>query len=674
MAKIKCPQCAHLNDTTTTRCSRCETVLPNISIGGASVAKSKKKSPRSPEAEDILFHRGQVVNNRYTVLDLIGRGGMGCIYKVHDNVLGEDLALKTLLPQFVTDKMVVERFLNEARITRKLAHPNIVRVHDIGMTGKGIYISMEYVQGESLRAILERQRSGDRLPIRQVLHIIDQLCVALDYAHQFTIHRDIKPENVMITKDNHIKLMDFGISKLMDNRFATAASVVMGTPYYMSPEQQVSSKDVDARSDIYSMGVVLYEMLTGNMPTGVPKPASEIMRGIPPALDDIVTRCVEPVLEKRFESASELRAAIHPIIEMLDEGKKPEKILTRKPGAVKPTISISRKYMLSAACLLLVFVGVSAGLWALEQWNANGHTESTPTVSSFSPEQKSQYQLQMAMIQAVRDKAAMLATPTLAQREHIEAANAYLKDAEEKAGAGDISAVQTAKIALQRYLAALLIKDNMIFIPEGRVTASGIKKTIPPFLIDRTEVNIKEFKNFCLQTDGGWPMPEHLGDNVDAYAKYPITYTAWFDAQAYAAWHGKTLPTLEQWARAAYGAADASELFPWGEEWKPDSANLQTQQTWETTSFKEDKVVSGCINMMGNVREWTRSNAMGETEKTPDFGDEMVVCGGSFLHACHLRDFSKEPFETRKPDLGFRCVIEIDTTPEAVAAVLQKLN
>ena len=133
--------------------------------GQRSPAAAPPKKPKyAPEAADILFHRGQVVNNRYTVLDLIGRGGMGCIYKVHDNVLGEDLALKTLLPQYVQDKMVVERFLNEARITRKLAHPNIVRVHDIGMTGNGIFISMEYVQGDSLRSILRenvgRQASG----------------------------------------------------------------------------------------------------------------------------------------------------------------------------------------------------------------------------------------------------------------------------------------------------------------------------------------------------------------------------------------------------------------------------------------------------------------------------------------------------------------------------------
>lgn len=672
MAKIKCPKCAHLNDGATTRCSRCETLLPSIAIEKSPASHSAKKRPSSPEAEDILFHRGQVVNNRYTVLDLIGRGGMGCIYKVHDNVLGEDLALKTLLPQFVTDKMVVERFLNEARITRKLAHPNIVRVHDIGMTGKGIYISMEYVQGESLRAILEKQRTGDRLPVRQVLHIIDQLCVALDYAHQYTIHRDIKPENVMITRDNHIKLMDFGISKLMDNRFATSASIVMGTPYYMSPEQQVSSKNVDARADIYSVGVVLYEMLTGNMPTGVPKPASEMMRGIPPALDDIVARCVEPVLSKRFESVAELRAAIRPIIEMLDEGKAPAKILTRKPRSYRPAIHISRTHLLATACLLMAFVGISAGLWALERWNSSGNNSAAPVSLTISPEQKQQYEQLMAMIVAVQHKTADLNAPTKTQREHIEAADAYLKEAEEKSASGDTTAFEAAETALQRYLVALLARDDMVFIPEGHVTIDGKKKHVPPFFIDRTEVSIKEFKKFCLQVAGGWSMPERLSGNVDAYLDYPLTYAAWFDAQAYAAWCGKTLPTREQWACAAYGRDDASELFPWGEAWKPEGANMQTQQSWEVAIYKEDRVKSGCVNMAGNVREWTRSRVAQDADGPPDFGEEMVVCGGSFLHASHLRDISREFFETRKPDLGFRCVLEIDTSPAAVAAILEQ--
>ena len=672
MAKVKCPKCAHLNDGTMTHCSRCETVLPNISFKEPAARVPRKKRESSPEADDILFHRGQVVNNRYTVLDLIGRGGMGCIYKVHDNVLGEDLALKTLLPQFATDKMVVDRFLNEARITRKLAHPNIVRMHDIGMTGKGIYISMEYVHGDSLRTVLEKQRSGDRLPVRQVLHIIDQLCIALDYAHQYTIHRDIKPENVMITKDNNIKLMDFGISKLKGNRFATSASMVMGTPYYMSPEQQVSSRNVDARADIYSVGVMLYEMLTGNMPSGIPKPASEMMREVPPALDDIVARCVEPDLEKRIGSPNELRAAIRPIIEMLDEGKPPAKILTRRPRPNHASAKLSGQHLAAAACIFVVLAGISAGLWAVERWNkGNAATTAVPGLS-LAPEYAEEFGTLTAMISAAKEKTARLSEPTRAQREHGEAAAAFLKEAEEKAQAGDITAMDAAKSSLQRYLAALLCRDDMVFVEEGYVTIGETRVHVPPFFIDRTEVSIGQFKNFCLQVAGGWPMPSQIAGHVETYSEHPVTYVAWFDAQAYAAWQGKTLPTREQWARAAYGLQNASDMFPWGEEWKDDGANIQTSYTWEAKTFQEDVVKAGCFNMAGNVQEWTRSKAGATNGETPDFGDDMVVCGGSFLQARYLHETGKQAFEMRAPDLGFRCVLEIDTAPDAVAAVLQK--
>lgn len=673
MAKVKCPKCAHLNDGSMIFCSRCETALPNISFEGAPNAPARKKRQLSPEADDILFHRGQVVNNRYTVLDLIGRGGMGCIYKVHDNVLGEDLALKTLLPQFVTDKMVVDRFLNEARITRKLAHPNIVRVHDIGMTGKGVFISMEYVQGDSLRGVLEKQRSGERLPVRQVLHIIDQLCIALDYAHQYTIHRDIKPENVMITGDNHIKLMDFGISKLMDNRFATSASMVMGTPYYMSPEQQISSRNVDARADVYSVGVMLYEMLTGNMPSGVPKPASEMIREVPPALDDIVARCVEPDLAKRFESAAELRAAIRPIVELLDEGKDPSRILTRKPHSNRSPITLSRQHIAAALCILAALAGISAGLWALERWNTEDTANQTDT--TLAPEHADRYGELVAMIEAVKAKTATINAPTGTQRTHIENAETHLQEANSKAQSGNSTAIQTAETALQLYIAALVAPDDMVFVPAGHVNVASVRSYVPAFFIERTEVTISQFADFCRRTEGGWPLPGHLSNSLENYANYPVIYVAWFDAQAYAAWKGRALPTREEWARAAFGAPDASDMFPWGEEWKVDGANMQTKQTWDATKHNVDLVKSGCINMAGNVSEWTRNVATGDIEGVvPDFGDDMIVCGGSYLQAQHLRDITKRPFETRAPDLGFRCVMEIETSPEAVAALLQRAN
>ncbi len=666
MAKIKCPQCAHLNDGKTTHCSRCETPLPKVAF---------KNTPRKPapaqKANQAFFRRGQVVNQRYTVLDLIGRGGMGCIYKVHDNVLGEDLALKALLPQFVKNKMVVDRFLNEARITRKLAHQNIVRVHDIGMTDKGIFISMEYVQGDSLRGVLEKLPPGERMPVRQALYIVDQLCVALEYAHQYTIHRDIKPENIMITRDNQIKLMDFGISKLMATQTATSASMIMGTPYYMSPEQQRSSRDVDARADIYSIGVVLYELLTGNLPTGVPRPASEMTRDVPPALDEIVRRCVEPELGKRFASVAELRAAIRPVLQMLDEGKDGMRALSHSPGAsIWQRLLPPRQHALAAASIVAVLLVVSAGLWMLERWTSDITAAAIDMDAALVPGQSAQYMEINAMMDTVRAHVASVGTLDRTQRNWVETAQSLREQAQVMAREGDAAAVIRAAEALQYYLAALMTPENMVFVPPGHVAVDNETLYVPAFFIDRTEVTLSQFATFSLNVEDGWPMLPQMQQAAEHYPEHPVSYVAWFDAQAYAAWQGKMLPTRAQWARAAYGDSDGSDVYPWGEDWQADSANIQTEHTRSVRSFSDDVVWSGCYDMAGNVMEWTRSRAGTANDTPPDFGDELLVCGGSFLYVQPLRDAVARPFETRAADLGFRCVLEIALTPHHVDKIV----
>ncbi|HDP35956.1 MAG TPA: serine/threonine protein kinase [Candidatus Hydrogenedentes bacterium] len=305
MAKKTCSQCLAENAPDATHCVEC----------GASLAEPPKDSPEQGNPDD--FKPGDIINDRYTVIKLIGRGGMGSIYKVHDRVLDEDLAFKVLLPYFAAEQEVVDRFINEVRITRKIAHPNIVRVHDFGTMGERMFISMEYVDGESLRDKLDKLKKGERLPLRQSLHIISQLCIALKYAHHFTIHRDIKPDNIMITRGNNIKLMDFGISKLHDKRHETKDSSVVGTPYYMAPEQMCNLPDIDSRADIYSVGVVMYELLTGSLPGNIPQPISQLNDETPLELDAVVMKCLAPERDKRYNNASELREALRPIIEGL---------------------------------------------------------------------------------------------------------------------------------------------------------------------------------------------------------------------------------------------------------------------------------------------------------------------------------------------------------------------
>lgn len=670
MAQVKCPKCTTLNEAGQPRCGRCGAALPNISFN----AKERTPQHPPPPPEDgTLFRRGQVVNNRYTVLDLIGRGGMGRIYKVHDNMLGEDLALKTLLPQFISDKTVKDRFLNEARITRKLAHPNIVRVHDIDAAGPGIFISMEYVQGESVRAILEHLPSGERMPVRQALHIIEQLCLALEYAHAHTIHRDIKPENIMITQENRVKLMDFGISKLMDNRFATSASVVMGTPYYMSPEQLRNSRDVDARADLYSMGVVLYELLTGDMPTGVPKPASQMLKDVPPALDVIIARCVDPDRNKRFNSAAELRGALRPIIELLDAGRDPAKTLSKK-HVVRRSPKITRRQVVAFLGMTLVAAATVTGWLAVEQWVLPEPVPDTGPLHALTGPEAERFEQLGEMIRALREKAEDL-RETVQHRELLLAAETLADRAATEARAANVVAIQTAESAAQYFMAGMDAPEDMVFVPAGNVTLDGVTIHVPGFHIDVTETTIGQFREFCRQVEGGWRFPEELRDIAEIYPEYPVSFVAFYDAQAYAAWKDKDLPTRAQWTRAACGDISSPSMYPWGNDWAPGAANIHSPHSMPVGSHARDQTWSGCHDMAGNVREWTRTMPSPAAPDTvPSFGDALLVCGGGFTGPKPLGAAEAVPFETRAGDLGFRCVREIPVTPEAVAALLKRLQ
>jgi len=645
-------------------CQKCQAPLKAPVNNGATVQAGAAQS-------DFDFRWGQVINGRFTVLDLIGRGGMGRIYKVHDNVLGEDVALKTLLPQFLRDKMVVERFFNEARIARKLAHPNIVRVHDIGSAGKGMYISMEYVQGDSLRGMLEKMPPGKRIPLAEVLRIIDELCVALEYAHQYTIHRDIKPENIMLEQGKRIKLMDFGISKLMDNTRMTGASVVMGTPYYMSPEQLRNSHEVDQRADIYSVGVVLYEVLTGNMPTGVPRPASQMLKEIPPAMDEIVAKCVDPDPEKRFQNAAELRAALKPIIDIVSSGKNVDKTLARhrKMRDAKPLPWRRIAGVLVIIALVAAMVGGTG--WLHRRWQ-----EVAPVAPAAAAVPGDRFGELEQLVNIVRLRVEPLAKSSQDMRAMLESAESRWNEAAAAHRDGGNGAVPAAEDALQRFLAMALMREGMAFIPPGTAVVDGVAQNVPAFLVDITEVSIGQYAEFCRSIEGGWRVPEELRTVMESYTEYPVAWVSWFDAQAYALSRGKTLPTRAQWVRAAYGGNNASDQYPWGAEWQANVCNCQAQAVVAVKSYDRDHTWSGCYDMAGNVSEWTATCPVAEVAKRePDFGDNIEVCGGSYATgATPLSAVRTFPYETRAADLGFRCAITIGTSAADVQAALSHLR
>ncbi|MGO9587745.1 MAG: protein kinase domain-containing protein [Limisphaerales bacterium] len=247
------------------------------------------------------------------IIELLGQGGMGAVFKARQPRLNRFVALKILSPEKQSDPQFAERFEREARALAWLSHPNIVTVYDFGETQGNYFLLMEFVDGMTLRKLLQARR----LASAEALAIVPQICQALQYAHeQGVIHRDIKPENILLDKKGQVKIADFGIAKLLDQApqdiSLTGAKDVVGTPYYMAPEQIEKPQTVDSRADIYSLGVVFYEMLTGELPLGnFPPPSQKVQIDV--RLDEVVLRAMEKEPERRYQTASQVKTALETI-------------------------------------------------------------------------------------------------------------------------------------------------------------------------------------------------------------------------------------------------------------------------------------------------------------------------------------------------------------------------
>ncbi len=258
----------------------------------------------SGEAPDLKV--GSVVGP-YEIVGTLGTGGMGVVYRARHLQLARTVALKVLARTFASDPEFIERFRREAKALAALSHPNVVMVYDFGIERGLPWLAMEYVDGVSLRKLITERR----LPPEEALGIVPQLCDALEYAHAAGIvHRDIKPENILIDRTGAVKIADFGLSKMLDRAARggtlTGTDVAMGTPHYMAPEQFENFRGVDHRADIFSMGVVFYEMLTGELPLGRFHPPSRKAR-VNSRLDEIVMKTLEREPDERYQRAREVK-------------------------------------------------------------------------------------------------------------------------------------------------------------------------------------------------------------------------------------------------------------------------------------------------------------------------------------------------------------------------------
>jgi len=381
---MKCPKCHTENPDTVKFCGECGTNITHPDEARSSFTKTLETPVDS-------LTRGTLFADRYETIEELGRGGMGAVYRVEDTKAKEEIAVKLIKPEIAADKKTIERFRKELTTARKISHRNVCRMYDLGEHNGTHFITMEYVPGEDLKSFIRRSK---RLSIHGIVSIVKQVCEGLIEAHNLGIvHRDLKHANIMIDKQGNARIMDFGIARSLKSEGLTGEGIAIGTPEYMSPEQ-VEAEEIDQRSDLYSLGVILYEMATGQLPfQGNPE---ELNPQIPAEFSGAILRCLEREKNKRFHDANELFSVLDSIekaLPTIEKSDKPRKATTSK----EVTVTFSPMRILVP--VLMIFILVLIIIFGLKFLPGGGRAPTSSNIVSvgilpfddLSPEQDHAY-------------------------------------------------------------------------------------------------------------------------------------------------------------------------------------------------------------------------------------------------------------------------------------------
>ena len=675
-----CPKCHSQNLDGARFCNGCGAALP------------EPPRPQGRKGDPLV---GRIIEGKYRLDSKLGTGGMGAVYSATRLLIGDEVAIKILHQDQSDDPQAAGRFRREAQTAARLKHPNAVSVYDFGVTDDGLqYLVMELVEGHSLREVIKQR--GRILPAA-VAEVAQQLCAALDEAHRHNIiHRDVKPDNIIISSVHgglRVKMLDFGIAKLRDQAVSnlTQTGSVMGTPHYMSPEQCLG-EELDCRSDIYSLGCVLYEMLCGVVPFNAPistavvvqhvnqppPPLLEKNPSIPPEVERIVLRALEKRPEARHASAGELARELLAAVNRPAQARAGYGGSAYEAGPESGAEGDDEATVVRDAVVSTPVAGsVTAGMTPTMHFNRHtGPGQAAPRFTSQPFQAGAEGADTFRRSASRRVMALAVAAVVLAS-----AVGTFVWMSQSGAGGDEDGRGPQAAGATERKAAAepqppagmVYVRGGefMMGRDDGEVFEGPRHKvTVAPFFLDRHEVTCEEYQRFVMAERRGAPQGWVNGRCPQGAERRPVVGVDWNDAAAYARWAGKRLPTEEEWEFAARGTD--GRLYPWGDQWQQGLANADDKSGGmaDVGTYKGESPF-GALDMVGNAWEWTATDWAAYPgsrlpEKYQQAGDK-VIRGGSFENdassATTTFRLGYPPTKQKYLNTSFRCAKDVTASP-----------